>query len=91
MNENRMDRSMPYGRTPMNFVQRMKEQVRKTDRRTRHESIEKHTSLQRDGVEMRNRPQGMTRYPKKKIGSLKKLRRRDPKIRTPLDRRPSDV
>ena len=91
MNENRMDKSMSYGRTPMNFVQKMKKQMRKADRRTKHESVQKHTSLKRDGVEMRNRPQRMTRYPKEKIGSLSKLSRCDPRIRTPLDRRPSDV
>ena len=56
MNENRIYKRMSYDRTPMNFGQRTKEQVRKIDRRTRHESIEKHTSLQRDGVEMRNKP-----------------------------------
>ena len=86
-----MDKSMSYDRTPMNFVQRMKKQMRKADRCTRNKSIQKHTSLKRDGVEMRNRPQRMTRYPKEKIGSLSKLSRRDPRIRTPLDRRPSDV
>ena len=58
---NRIYKCMSYGKTPMNFFQRTKKQVKKTDRRTRHESIEKHTSLQRDGVEMRNGPQGMTR------------------------------
>ena len=39
----------------------------------------------------RDRPQRMTRYPKEKIGSLKKLSKRDPRIRTPLDRGPSDI
>ena len=82
---------MPYDRTPMNLVQRTKEQVKKTDKRTRHESIEKHTSLQRDGVEMRNGPQGMTCNSKKQICGLKKGRRRDPRIRTPLDRWSSNV
>ena len=75
----------------MNFVQRVKKQMRKTDRRTKNKSVQKHKSLKRDGVEMRNRPQRMTRYPKEKIGSLSELSRRDPRIRTPLDRRPSDV
>ena len=82
---------MPYGRTPMNLVQRTKEQMRKADRRTKNKSVQKHTLLKRDGVEMRNRPQRMTRYPKEKISSLSKLNRRDLRIRTPLDRRPSDV
>ena len=40
---------------------------------------------------MRNRPQWMTCNPKNQIGSLTKRRRRDPRIRTPLDRGPSDV
>ena len=91
MNENRMDKSMSYNRTPMNFIQRTKKQIRKIDRRTRNKSVQKHTSLKRDGVEIRNRPQRMTCYLKEKIGSLRKLSRRDPRIRTPLDRRPSDV
>ena len=91
MNENRMNKRMSDGRTPMNFVQRMKKQMRKTNRSTRNKSIQKHTSLKRDSVEMRDRPQRMTRYPKEKIGSLNKLNGRNSRIRTPLDRRPSDV
>ena len=91
MNENRMDKSMSYNRTPMNFVQRTKKQMRKIDKRTKNKSIQKHTLLKRDGVEIRNRPQRMTCYLKENIGSLKKLSRRDLRIRTPLDRRPSDV
>ena len=35
-------------------------------------------------MEMRNRPQRMTRYPKEKIGSLSKLNRRDLRIKTPF-------
>ena len=91
MNENRMNKSMSDGRTPMNFVQRTKKQMRKTNKSTRNKGIQKHTSLKRDGVEMRNWPQRMTRYPKEKIGSLSKLSGRDPRIRTPLDRGPNDV
>ena len=34
---------------------------------------------------MRNRPQKMTRYLKEKIGCLRKLNRRDLRIRIPLD------
>ena len=91
MNENRVDKSISYNRTPINFVQRTNKQIGKIDRRTRNKSVQKHTSLKRDGVEVRNRPQRMTCYPKEKIGSLSKLSRHDPKIRTPLDRRPSDI
>ena len=79
---------MSYCRTPMNFVQRTKKQMRKVDRHTRNKSVQKYTSLKKDGVEMRNRSQRMTRYPKEKIGSLGKLSGRDPRIRTLLDRRP---
>ena len=77
MNENRMNKSMSNGRTPMNFVQRTKKQMKKTNRCTKNKGVQKHASLKKDGVEMRNRPQRMTRYPKKKIDSLSKLSRRD--------------
>ena len=91
MNENRIYKRMSYDRNPMNFIQRTKEQVRKIDRSTRHKRIKKHTSLQKDGVEMRNGPQGMTCNLKKQICGLSKHRRRDPRIRMPLDRWSSDV
>ena len=82
---------MSDDKTPMNFVQIMKKQMRKTNRRTRNKGVHKHTSLKKDGVQMRNRPQRMTRYPKEKIGSLSKLSGCDTRIRILLDRRPSDV
>ena len=66
MNENRMNKSMGDSRTPMNFIQRTKKQMRKTNRHTRNKSVQKHTSLKRDGVEMRDRPQRMTNYILKK-------------------------
>ena len=65
--------------------------MRKTDRRTRNKGVQKHTSLKRDGVEMRDRPQRMTGYPKEKIGSLRKFSGCDPRIKTLLDRGPSDI
>ena len=40
---------------------------------------------------MKDRPQGMTCYPKEKIGSLSELSRSDLRIRTPQDISPSDV
>ena len=86
-----MNKRMSDIRTPMNFVQKTKKQMRKTNRRTKNKSVQKHTSLKRDGVEMKDRPQRMTSYPKEKIGSLNKLSGCDPRIRTPLDRGPSDV
>ena len=66
MNENRMNKGMGDSKTPTNFIQRMKKQMRKTNRQTRNKSIQKHTSLKRDGVEMRDRTQRMTDYILKK-------------------------
>ena len=91
MNENRMSKSIDDSRTPMNFVQRTKKQMRKNNRHTKNKSVQKHTTLKRDGVKMRDRAQRMTNYPKEKIGSLRKFSGRDPKIKTPLDRRLSNV
>ena len=84
-------KSMSGKGTLMNFIQRTKKQLRKTDRSISNKSIQKCTSFQRNGVQMRDRPQGMTRYLKEKIGSLSELSKSDPRIRTPLDRSPSDV
>ena len=75
----------------MNFVQRTKKQMRETNRSIYDKSIQKHTSLNRDGMKMRDRSQRMTSYPKEKIVNLNKLNSSDPRIRTPLDKRPNDV
>ena len=50
-----MDKSKNYDRTPINFVQRTKKQMRKADRRTGNKGVQKHTSLKRDSIEMRDR------------------------------------
>ena len=42
-------------------------------------------------MQMKDRLQGMTCYPKEKIGSLSELSRSDSRIRTPSDKSPSDV
>ena len=42
-------------------------------------------------MQMRDRPQGMTRYPKEEIGSLSELSRSDLRIKTPSKRSLSDV
>ena len=77
--------------TPINLVQRTKQKIRKTNRSIGNKGIQKHTTLQRNGVQVRDRTQGMTSNPKEKIVNLSELNRSDPRIRTPLDRRPSDV
>ena len=65
--------------------------MRETNRSICDKSVQKHTSLKGNGVKMRNRPQGTTSYPKEKIMNLSELNSGDPRIRTPLDGRPSDV
>ena len=45
MNENRMNKTMGDNRTPMNFVQRTKKQMRKTNKHTKNKSVQKHTTL----------------------------------------------
>ena len=65
--------------------------MRKTNRSICNKSIQKCTLLQRNGVQVRDRPQGMTCYSKEKIGSLNELSRSDLRIRTLSDRSTSDV
>ena len=91
MNENQKEESVTSGSTPMNFVQRTKKQIKETNRSIRGKCVQKYTSLMRNGVKMRNRPQGTTSYLKEKIMNLSELNSGDPRIRTPLDGRPSDV
>ena len=86
-----MKTSISGRRTPMNFVQRTKKQMRKTDRSINNKSVQKCTSLQRNDVQMRDRPQRVTSYPKEEIGSLSELNRSDSRIRTPPERSPGDV
>ena len=82
---------MSNRRTPINLIHRTKKQMRKIDRSISNKSIQKFTMLQRNGVQMRDRPQRMISYSKEKIMNLNELSSSDPRIRTPLDRRPSDV
>jgi len=77
--------------TPMNLNQGMNKRMRKTYRSVCDKGIQKCTSLQMNGVQMRDRPDQMARNPKEKIVNLDQLVRSDPRIRTPLDRRTSGV
>ena len=65
--------------------------MRKANRSISNKGIQKCTTLQRNGVQMRDRPRRMTNNPKEKILYLSELSSSDPRIITPLDRRPSDV
>ena len=91
MNENRMKKSMSNRRTPIKLINRTKKQMRKIDRSNSNKSVQKYTLLQRNGVQMRDRLQGMTHYPKEKIGSLCKLSKSDLRIKIPPNRSSSDV
>ena len=82
MNENRETQTMRLSTTPMNLNNRMNEKSRKTYRSISDESIQKCTSLSRNGMYMRNRPNAMTRNPKEQIIELSKLMCGNPRIST---------
>ena len=77
--------------TPMNLNQGTNKKMRKANRSISNQGIQKCTMLQRNGVQMSDRPKRMTSNPKEKIMNRSKLKSGDPRIRTPLDRRPSDI
>ena len=76
--------------TPINLNQRTNEKMRKAHKSIKDKGIQKRTTLDRDGVQIRDRPDGTARNPKKEIMSLGQLVRGDPRIRTPLDRSTSN-
>ena len=76
---------MGFGTTPMNLNKITNEKSRKTDRGISDESIHERTSLNRNGMYLRNRPNAMTRNPKEKIIELSKLMCGNPRISTPTN------
>ena len=50
-----------------------------------HKGIQKCTSLNRNGVQVRDGPDRMTRNPEKQVMNLGQLMRSDPRISTPLN------
>ena len=86
MNKDREEKSMSSRTTPMYLNQRMNEKMRKAHRSISDKRIQKCTSLQRNGVQMRDRPNQMARNPKEKIVNLGQLVRGDSRIKTPLDK-----
>ena len=82
MNENRETQTMRLSTTPMNLNNRMNEKSRKTYRSISDKSIQKCTSLSRNGMYMRNRPNAMARNPKEQIIELSKLMCGNPRIST---------
>ena len=75
----------------MNLNQRSNEKSRKTHKSISHKGIQKCTSLNRNDLQVRDRPNWMTRNPKEQIIELSKLMRGDTRISTPLNRSTSDV
>ena len=69
----------------MNLNQGTNEKSRKTHRSIRHKGIQKCTSLNRNGMQMRDRPDRMTRNSEKQIIDLSKLMRGNMRICTPLN------
>ena len=85
MYENREENTMCYRTTSMNLNQGLNEKCRKTHRSISHKGIQKYTSLNRNGVQVRDGPDRMTRNPKKQIMNLSKLMGGNSRISTQLN------
>ena len=85
MYRNKEEKTMCSKTTPMNLNQGLNEKSRKTHRRICHKGIQKFTSLNRNGVQMRDGPNGMTKNPEKQVMNLGQLMRGDRRISTPLN------
>ena len=85
MYENREEKTMCCRITPMNLNQGSNEKSRKTHKSISHKGIQKCTSLNRNGVQVRDKPDRMTRNPEKQIMNLDKLMGGNPRINTPLN------
>ena len=83
---------MRFCTTPLNLNKRLNEKSRKTHRSIGNKSIQKCTSLNRNGMQMRDRTNRMTRNPKKKqIIELSKLMGSDTRISIPTNRSTGNV
>ena len=91
MDKNREKQTMCNRTTPMNLNQGLNEKMRKTHKSIYHKGIQKCTSLDRNGVQMRDRLDGMTRNPEKQIMNLGQLMRGNPRISTPLNGSTSEI
>ena len=91
MNKNGEEQSMSCRTTPMHLNQRTNKKMRKANRSISNKGIQKCTTLQKNGVQMRDKPKRMTSNPKEEIMNFSELSNGDLRIRTPLDRRPSDI
>ena len=75
MNKNREEKTMCSRTTPMNLNQGTNEKSRKNYRSICHKGIQKCTSFNRNVVQVRDGPNGMTRNPKKQVMNLGQLMR----------------
>ena len=91
MNKNREEKTMCSRTTPMNLNKGSNEKSRKTPRCICHKGIQKCTSFNRNVVQVRDGPNGMTRNPKKQIMNLGKLMGSNPRISTPLNRSTGEI
>ena len=85
MSKNGEEKSMSSRTTPINLNQRTNEKMRKAHRSINDKRIQKCTSLYRNGMQMRDGPDGIASNPEKEIMSPGQLVRGDLRIETPLD------
>ena len=85
MNKNGEEKSMSRRITHMNLNQGSNEKMRKTYRSICNKGIQICTSLDRNGVQVRDGPDRMARNPEKQVMNLDQLMRSDPRISAPLN------
>ena len=85
MYKNREEKTMCSRTTPMNLNQGSNKKSRKIHRSISHKGIQKCTSLNRNGVQVRDGLDRMIRNPEKQIMNLGKLMGGNTKISTPLN------
>ena len=91
MNKNGEEKTMCSRTTPRNLNQGLREKSRKTHSGICHKGIQKCTSLNRNGVQVRDGPDGMTRNLEKQIMNLSQLIKGNPRISTPLNGSSSEI
>ena len=85
MNNNWKEQAMGFGTTPLNLNKWANEKRGKTHKNISDESVQKRTSLNRNSINMRDRPNTVTRNSKEQIVELNKLMRSNMRISTPTN------
>ena len=91
MNKNWEEKSISERTTPMNLNQGSNEKIRKTHRSISDKGIQKCTSLDGNGVQVRDGLDRMARNPGKQVMNLGQLMRSDQRISTPLNGSTSQI